>query len=240
MAFWPADPEVTILGSWWIFRLNVKQWEHANKRSFDSPRRAAMFFCIASALPATSTPSKPAACLACSRQRNSSVSRTNGSVCRWSQVKAWSTQATQTRRKTMENENLCIWYHLHQSVPPFFSCLLMFTTGQHWADFMSHTLMVCLCWHKPTLLEAQDCKVLQKWTDALTAFGCWRSSWLLDCAKSRSNTPTQSHWAKICQSRISSALSVPCRPLQLDTTGNFSDVTVSLSLAESKSQAESV
>ena len=129
--------------------------------------------------------------------------------------------------KTMENENLCIiWYHLHQSVPPFFSCLLMFTTGQHWADFMSHTLMVCLCWHKPTLLEAQDCKVLQKWTDALTAFGCWRSSWLLDCAKSRSNTPTQSHWAKICQSRISSALSVPCRPLQLDTTGNFSDVTV--------------
>ena len=44
MAFWPADPEVTILGSWWIFRLNVKQWEHANKRSFDSPRRAAMFF----------------------------------------------------------------------------------------------------------------------------------------------------------------------------------------------------
>ena len=142
--------------------------------------------------------------------------------------------------KTMENENLCIWYHLHQSVPPFFSCLLMFTTGQHWADFMSHTLMVCLCWHKPTLLEAQDCKVLQKWTDALTAFGCWRSSWLLDCAKSRSNTPTQSHWAKICQSRISSALSVPCRPLQLDTTGNFSDVTVSLSLAESKSQAESV
>ena len=214
--------------------------------SVHSIHRAALqcFFCIASALPATSTPSKPAACLACSRQRNSSVSRTNGSVCRWSQVKAWSTQATQTRRtkRKMENENLCIiWYHLHQSVPPFFSCLLMFTTGQHWADFMSHTLMVCLCWHKPTLLEAQDCKVLLKWTDALTAFGCWRSSWLLDCCQVTFKYSNSKSLSK--DMSIKDLLGFECS-MQTFATGYNRELfwcyCISLSLAESKSQAESV